>query len=90
MSYSTFDTGRFDKSAGVPQLDQSRGPDQSVSNEMLAFAEGVSGLAQSGGNMTIQQRNKEIRAENKKRLQKNAAKQDKAIKENEAKINAEL
>ena len=91
MSYSTasFDTGRFDRSAGVPQLDQSRGPDLTASNEMLNFAKGLDGLAQSGANMAIQQKNEEARAETKKRVQANAARQEKTRKENEAKIKAE-
>ena len=88
-STASLDLGRFDKN-GVPQLDQSTGPDLTASNEMLAFATGLKGLGSSMANMQIDQKNEESRAENKKKYEATAAKQDKAIKENEATINAEL
>ena len=56
-STASFDPGRFDKN-GVPQLDQSRGPDLTASNEILAFAKGLEGLGSSMANMRLLQPNK--------------------------------
>jgi len=88
-STASFDTGRFDKSAGVPQLDQSRGPDLTASNELMSFAKGLEGLGQSMGNMAIAQKNQAARAEAKKRAEEAFARQEKTRKENEARIEAE-
>ena len=88
-STASFDTGRFDKN-GVPQLDQSRGPDLTASNELMSFAKGLEGLAASGQNMAIAQKNQEARAEKEKRAKEIYARQEKTQKENEAKARAEL
>lgn len=88
-STASFDTGRFDKSAGVPQLDQSRGPDLTASNELMSFAKGLEGLGQSMGNMAIAQKNQAARAEAKKKAEEAFARQEKTRKENEARVEAE-
>ena len=65
-STASFDTGRYDKSAAVPQLER-RQADLSYSNELMTFAKGLEGMGQSMGNMAIAQKNQAARAEAKKK-----------------------
>ena len=87
-STASFDTGRYDKSAPVPQLER-RQADLSYSNELLTFAKGLEGMGQSMGNMAIAQKNQAARAEAKKKRDEAFARQEKTRKENEAKVEAE-
>ena len=87
-STASFDTGRYDKSAAVPQLER-RQADLSYSNELMTFAKGLEGMGQSMGNMAIAQKNQAARAEAKKKADEAFARQEKTRKENEARVEAE-
>ena len=88
--YSTqsVNLGRFDKSAGVPDLERG-GPDMGEANRYKGIADMLGTFAKSGGDAYAAKVNRDRRDEDDKRRKEIEARQEKNRKENEARIEAE-
>ena len=91
MSTSTenYNIRRFDQTAGVPQS-PTIAPDMSTANKWKGLADGITSLTDAAGNAYKAKLAQEERAEAKRRRDEAYARQQKTIKEEENRIEAEL
>ena len=87
--YSTqsVNLGRFDKSAGVPDLERG-GPDMGEANRYKGIADMLGTFAKSGGDAYAAKVNRDRRDAAQKRANEAYARQEQSRKKNEAEIRA--